>query len=89
MNLTERLLLSATGETIGPNDLPAEVQPTLQPGEPGIAGTLKEQVAALEKRLITTALQQHRTTRAAAASLGIDQSTLVKKSQRWKTDVNQ
>ena len=89
INLTERLLLTTNNDEITANDLPEEIKPTPMKGALCIAGTLKEQVSALEQRLITTALVQHKTTRAAAASLGIDQSTLVKKTQRWNNRINQ
>jgi PAS domain S-box-containing protein len=89
INLTERLLLTTNTDEITANDLPGEIKPIPMKGAPCIAGTLKEQVSALEQRLITTALVQHKTTRAAAASLGIDQSTLVKKTQRWNNRINQ
>lgn len=43
---------------------------------------LKVQVEELEKRLVERALKEFGTTRKAAAALGIDQSTLVKKAKR-------
>ena len=45
--------------------------------------TLKEKTEALEQQLIKRALDSHRTTRAAASALGINQSTLVKKMQKY------
>lgn len=45
--------------------------------------TLKEKTEALERQLIRQALNNHRTTRAAASALGINQSTLVKKMQKY------
>lgn len=84
MNITERLLLCSSNEIIQTSDLPSEIMPTTIEYSMAVAGTLKEQVAMLERRLIETALTQHGSTRAAASSLGIDQSTLVKKRNRWK-----
>lgn len=47
-------------------------------------GTLKEQVAAFEKEVIKKALSEHDSIRKAATALGCDQSTLVRKIQRYK-----
>lgn len=47
-------------------------------------GTLKEQVAAFEKQMIKQALSEHASIRQAAKSLGCDQSTLVRKIQKYQ-----
>ena len=47
-------------------------------------GTLKEQVAAFEKQMIKQALSEHASIRQAAKSLGCDQSTLVRKVQKYQ-----
>ena len=57
-------------------------QPALQ--MPLSTGTLKEQVAAFEKQVIKKALSEHTSIRQAAKILGCDQSTLVRKIQRYK-----
>ena len=44
--------------------------------------TLKEIVDEFERRIVEHALRQHGSTRKAAAALGIDQSTIVKKAKR-------
>lgn len=84
MNVTERMVVTCMGECITPQQLPAEVLQQAHAPLPAQDGSLKAQVEALEQYLIEQALQQHGTTRAAAAALGIDQSTLVKKTQRWR-----
>lgn len=47
-------------------------------------GTLKEQVVAFEKQVIKKALSENQSIRQAAKVLGCDQSTLVRKIQRYK-----
>lgn len=82
INLTERLVVTAEQSLITLAQLPVELRVE---GAVGRAGaSLKEQVDTLEQRLIEEALAVHGTTRAAAKALGIDQSTLVKKQQRWR-----
>lgn len=48
------------------------------------SGTLKEQVAAFEKQIIKQTLSQYPSIRQAAKSLGCDQSTLVRKIQKFQ-----
>lgn len=84
INLAERLAISTKEEEIQVQDLPAELRfLNVSPNE-HVGGGLKDQVAALEHRLIESALAQYGTTRAAAAALGINQSTLVKKRQAFQ-----
>ena len=51
---------------------------------PKFSGTLKEQVAAFEKQIIKEALSKFPSIRQAAKSLGCDQSTLVRKIQKFQ-----
>lgn len=51
---------------------------------PMYSGTLKEQVASFEKQMIKQALSKHPSIRQAAKSLGCDQSTLVRKIQKYQ-----
>ncbi len=98
INLVERLVVTTTSEVITSDVLPAEylaahassgwddsmmLGAITAPGDGSPERTLKEHTEALERRLIEQALEKHRTTRAAAASLGINQSTLVKKMQKF------
>jgi len=55
---------------------------------PMFSGTLKEQIAAFEKQLIKKALCEHPSIRQAAKSLGCDQSTLVRKIQKYQLTRN-
>lgn len=56
---------------------------TKQIMHPKFEGTLKEQVALFEKQLIKQALSEHPSIRETAKSLGCDQSTLVRKIQKY------
>nr|WP_300313745.1 sigma 54-interacting transcriptional regulator [Halomonas sp.] len=84
INLTERLVVTTTEDVISPGNLPVDSRSAPVSEVPPPGRTLREQVTALEKQLIGSALAAHGNTRAAAAALGIDQSTLVKKVQRWR-----
>ena len=53
-----------------------------------VSGTLKEQIATFEKQLIKRALSEHPSIRQAAKSLGCDQSTLVRKIQKYQLTRN-
>ncbi|GAB2681554.1 sigma 54-interacting transcriptional regulator [Aliiglaciecola sp. 3_MG-2023] len=81
MNLAERLVLITDHTEILPKDLPESIKPLAVQSDPFSSASLKEQVSNLERELIDNALRLYGSTRAAAASLGINQSTLVKKRQ--------
>ncbi len=85
INTAERLVVMAQSQIIKASDLPTNFR-TLATSESDFSGLqLKDQLQALEQRLIESALSKHRTTRAAAAALGITQSSLVKKRQMYKS----
>lgn len=89
MNLSERLLLTTQNDLIQAADLPQEILlassvKATKSNPPLTSLPLKERLAELEHQLISNALKKYGSTRAAAAALGINQSTLVKKAQRWK-----
>ncbi|RUO24040.1 hypothetical protein CWE09_12920 [Aliidiomarina minuta] len=88
INLTERLVVSCAQPNIDISDLPAYITGASHSVTPPSYSSLPQQVASLERRLIEAALAEQGTTRAAAAALGIDQSTLVKKKQRWQQQKN-
>ena len=52
------------------------------------SGKLKEQIAAFEKQIIKKALSEHPSIRETAKSLGCDQSTLVRKIQKYQLTRN-
>lgn len=84
INLTERLAVTAVEDEITTTTLPSEIFPALPLSVESASGDLRQQVSRFEQQLIQQALAKHGTTRAAAAVLGIDQSTLVKKQRRWR-----
>lgn len=84
-NLIENLVIIIPDQLIGLEHLPAKLR-----RESGAADSqiqingivpLKHAVRTLEETLIEKAMQKYKTTRKAAAALGINQSTLVKKYQ--------
>lgn len=84
INLTERLAVTVLDDEITATALPKEVFPRTSFSLEPISADLRQQVMQYEQQLIQQALAAHGTTRAAAAALGIDQSTLVKKQRRWR-----
>ncbi|MGQ7287836.1 sigma 54-interacting transcriptional regulator [Vreelandella venusta] len=84
INVTERLAVTALDDEITSASLPSDLFPSASCNELTLQGGLRQQVMQFEQRLIQQALAEHGTTRAAAAVLGIDQSTLVKKQRRWR-----
>lgn len=84
MNLTERLAVTVVDEQVTTAVLPAELFPSPSFTPSLLQGDLREQVQQFEYQLIQQALAHHGSTRAAAAALGVDQSTLVKKQRRWR-----
>src|SRR5699024_4578783 len=79
-NLIERLIVTIDGEEITLDDLPDSFLDIEKNATSKT--TLKCMVQREEKKEIKNAIQEHRTTKKAAESLGISQSTLVKKMQR-------
>ncbi len=81
-NVVERLVLVSDRKTIvGRNHVAPllDLETTVATAE---GGSLPARVEDLERRLISEAMESHRSTRRAAIALGIDQSTLVKKARR-------
>jgi len=83
-NLVERLVVTTYHDTIDVGDLPGFLQQVFPPTEPA---TLREAVARLERSMIANALQNHKTTRAAAKALGISQSAIVQKMKKLQMRV--
>jgi PAS domain S-box-containing protein len=83
-NMIERLVVMAQGEIIAADDLPGRVK-----GEQVVGNTqsleekpLKQALAELEGQLLRSALVKHGSSRKAAAALGVNQSTVVRKASR-------
>ena len=103
-NMVERICLLATQPEITVSTVQQELDSNLEivrpvahtapkqsksePIVPPFSGTLKEQIAAFEKQLIKQTLCEHPSIRQAAKSLGCDQSTLVRKIQKYQLTRN-
>ncbi|QNB46745.1 PAS domain S-box protein [Thermanaerosceptrum fracticalcis] len=88
-NMVERLfIVSGNSNVISPDYLPGYVREQVR-GENGITVTiseivpLKEAIEDLERQLIFAAMARYKTTRKAALALGIDQSNVVRKLQKY------
>ncbi|MFZ5584928.1 MAG: sigma 54-interacting transcriptional regulator [Thermodesulfobacteriota bacterium] len=87
-NVIERLVVTADSDLLEPRHLPETIRPDRQPGNPppapaGEIWNLKQAREDLERRLIAQALAATANTREAAALLGVDHSTVVRKAQRY------
>ena len=84
-NLVERLVVTSLGGTITRAQVYRALAPAgmqlQQEGEE--RATLKEQVAVFEQEIIRAAVAREGSLRRAAAALGVDHSTLVKKCKRY------
>ncbi|KSU86004.1 PAS domain S-box-containing protein [Fictibacillus enclensis] len=84
-NLVESMIVSVPSLTIEPVDLPPHFR--IQ-NHPESILPLKQRVKLFEKRLIEDALQRKPSIRKAAAYLGVDHSTLVKKIKTFNMHTN-
>lgn len=87
-NFVEQTVVMSYEDVIQPDDIPENIQQSIQCKKNYIKTTtsdknLKSQIAEFEFNLIAEALDKFKTTQKAAEALGIDQSTLVKKRQRF------
>ena len=89
-NVLNRACILADGERITPADLPADITRIVPPAlaadaAPGSEGSLRQQLRALEARLIARALQQANDDRRVAAErLGIGLSSLYRKLDEFE-----
>lgn len=83
-NVVERAVLLGRGETIGVEDLAANIRATPAAAIPTAAGrTLKEALAGPERQIILEVLESNNWNRnATAEALGINRTTLYKKMKR-------
>lgn len=85
-NLIEQLVVITPGEIITADRLPARMgmstdcAPLFELGQ----RPLGEMMAEVERRILETAMQRCKTTREAARILGVNQSTIVRKLNRYK-----
>lgn len=83
-NFVEQTVVMSEMDLIQPIDIPANIQQSIQKGHTSSTDqSLKRQVDEFEYNIISQALERYKTTQKAAQILGIDQSTLVKKRQRY------
>lgn len=84
INLVERLVVTCSAGSVELFDLPEEMRAARGARDDEHLLPLRKQVEQLERRLISQALVQHKTTREAARVLGLSQATLVQKMKRWE-----
>ena len=88
MNICERLVVMAESSRIDVEDLPAAVTAGLSTPLGGglemidTGGDLASTMAAVERRLISQALEKHGTQTKAALALGVNQSTIARKTKK-------
>lgn len=82
-NTIERLAIMCHGDVIDHNQLPNDLLHSHIPHHHNITGNLKEALESLEKEMIANAYLQAGCTRMAGLLLGINQSTVVKKMQKY------
>jgi PAS domain S-box-containing protein len=83
INTLERLIVTIVEDVIMPEDLPVHFLPNNTEEDYSVAVSLKEKIAQLEAKMIAEALKKYGTTRKAARYLGISQSALVKKANKY------
>jgi two-component system, NtrC family, nitrogen regulation response regulator NtrX len=84
-NVVERMIISAEGETITADDIPAEIRDSAGPAPgSGRAGTFQELKSEAERRIILSALERHdwHVTRTAEALGLADHASLLKIMRR-------
>jgi len=88
LNVLERLVILADGETLGVNDLPKELFPPMRAVERR-GGSLPDATAGMEREVISKVLAEEGNNKALAAKkLGIPRSTLYYKMQKLGMDVS-
>ncbi|MEW6423966.1 MAG: sigma 54-interacting transcriptional regulator [Bacillota bacterium] len=93
-NVVQRLVLLSPGEIIEVDDLPKHILGEKKAVHDGYVLTLprdismREALEEVEKKLLKMALMEQGSTRRAAKQLAIDQSTVVRKAQKYKIEYN-
>ena len=86
-NLVERIVITARQNEIQAGDLPEELRSSLIPEKDRAFShkgfSLQERLEAFESDLIVQALMLHKTTRKAAAALGVTQSLLMRRIKKY------
>ncbi|AGL00083.1 sigma 54-interacting transcriptional regulator [Desulfoscipio gibsoniae] len=84
INTLERLMVTINEDVISVEDLPSFMTGINASHKYLRTASLKDAVAELERTLIVDALKKYKTTRKAAEYLGISQSALVKKANKYE-----
>jgi transcriptional regulator with PAS, ATPase and Fis domain len=85
INVIERVVVTTRGDVITPEDLPETIrqcQIKLH-AETVVNSSLRTTMEQVERQIIQEALETHKSTRKAALALGVNQSTVVRKMQRY------
>lgn len=82
-NLVERITITAIDNVIYKEDLPSNIYKIDQQKDNNDNVKLKDALEELEKEIIFRAYEKHGNVRAAAKELGIDNSTFVRKRQKY------
>lgn len=82
-NLMERVIVTSPGDVITSKDLPFHILDDSFSGILHEGGTLANAVERIEKEMIINAYERHQNVRRAAAELGIDPSTFVRKKKKY------
>jgi transcriptional regulator with PAS, ATPase and Fis domain len=86
-NLLERLVIINTGRLILPEQLPEQMRLSSATASPVAASTYRGAREAFEKEYWSKILENYSSYREAAAALGVDHSTIVKKAARYALEV--
>lgn len=82
-NVLERAMAMAGGDPIGPGYLLLDAATIAAPG----GGTLREQVAELERRIVAEALKSFGSTRRAGQALGVSHTSILNKVKRYNLEI--
>ncbi len=90
-NMVEQLIVMARGEVITAEDLPGRLRkdPSLPDSSSLENKTFKVALEEFEYRLLRAAVEKHGSSRKVAAALGIHQSTVVRKVNRFGIPLNE
>jgi len=87
LNIIENIMVVSRGEEITPEFVPNKIlnSEEMKKSKVNVKGILplKEAVELLEEDLLNKAMKKYGTTRKAASALGVDQSTIVRKIQKF------
>lgn len=84
-NVIEKMIVLASGRTLGVDDIPEEIRPADTPSTPSVSSAASTSLLDSEKRQILAALEAANGNKTKAADhLGISRRTLHRKLNEWK-----